>query len=316
MLDPLLRHAENLDRYTELRSHANLNTRLVRLVMRKGAIIENARSEKRGVSARCYRGGPFGLAIAPRTGPGQHAGHGTGLSGRGSRAFPAASGSARHLHLRGPPPLVREHRWGAPAGAPGGHRFGTMFGAKDGTRSTSFNYTCASAWKPFERLVKVGAVESLIAETLRSFDSRPVPEKFIGDIIVTPSCAASIAGTLARAFDGYALMGGLTPYAGREGQTIANPAFSLLNRPADARFPDGADFDDCGVATRNVDVIRNGTLETFLVDFFCSRKLGRRQNAGRHNLVIPPGERGIDDLIRETERGIVLARFSGRVPNH
>ena len=59
MLDPLLRHAANLDRYTELRSHANLQTRLV---MRKGVLIENAHAEKRGVSARCYRGGAFGFA--------------------------------------------------------------------------------------------------------------------------------------------------------------------------------------------------------------------------------------------------------------
>ena len=68
MLDPLLGYAENLDRYTELRSHANLHTRLV---MRKGAIIENAQSEKRGVSARCYRGGPFGFAS--RVGDGDRA---------------------------------------------------------------------------------------------------------------------------------------------------------------------------------------------------------------------------------------------------
>ena len=59
MLDPLLKHAENLDRYTELRSHANLQTRLV---MRKGVLIENTQIEKRGVSARCYRGGAFGFA--------------------------------------------------------------------------------------------------------------------------------------------------------------------------------------------------------------------------------------------------------------
>ena len=59
MLDPLLKHAENLDRYTELRSHASLHTRLV---MRKGALIENTQVEKRGVSARCYRGGAFGFA--------------------------------------------------------------------------------------------------------------------------------------------------------------------------------------------------------------------------------------------------------------
>ena len=59
MLDPLLKHAENLDTHTELRSHANLHDRLV---MRKGVLIENAHAEKRGVSARCYRGGAFGFA--------------------------------------------------------------------------------------------------------------------------------------------------------------------------------------------------------------------------------------------------------------
>ena len=198
----------------------------------------------------------------------------------------------------------------------GVHRFGTMFGAKDGTRVTSFNYTGACAFEPFERLIEAGAVEPLIIDTMRSFDPRPVPGKFTGDVIITPSCTASVAGTLARAFGGYALMGGLTPYANREGETIASPGFSLLNRPADPRFPDGSDFDDCGVPTRNVDVVRDGVFQTFLIDFFCSRKLDRPQNAGRFNLVIPPGERSVEALIRETERGIVLARFSGGAPNH
>ena len=59
MLDPLLKHAENLDRYAELRSHANFQTRLA---MRKGVLIENTQVEKRGISARCYRGGAFGFA--------------------------------------------------------------------------------------------------------------------------------------------------------------------------------------------------------------------------------------------------------------
>ena len=196
------------------------------------------------------------------------------------------------------------------------HRFWTMFGAKDGDRSTSFNYTGSSAWEPFERLIEVGGVESLIADTMRSFDPRPVARKFTGDVIVTPNCAAYIATVLAGALDGYALMGGLTPYADREGEQVASAEFSLLNRPADPRIPEGSDFDGCGVSTRNVGVIRDGVLETFLIDFFCSRKLDRPQTAGSSNLVIPPGERSVEALIRETERGIVLARFSGGTPNH
>ena len=196
------------------------------------------------------------------------------------------------------------------------HRFWTMFGAKDGERSTSFNYTGAGGHQPFERLMEAGAVEPLIADTLGSFDPRPVPGKFTGDVIITPHCAAQLVGTLVRALDGYALMGGLSPFADREGERIASAEFSLLNRPADPRFADGSDFDDYGVSTRNTDVVRDGVLESFLVDFFCSRKLDRPQNAGRFNLVIPPGESSIDALVRETERGIVFARFSGGVPNH
>ena len=196
------------------------------------------------------------------------------------------------------------------------HRFWTMFGAKDGERSTSFNYTGTCAGEPLERLMEAGGTESLIVDTMRSFDPRPVPGKFTGDVIVTANCAAWVASVLAGALDGYALMGGLTPWEDCEGERIASAGFALLNRPADARIADGADFDGCGVSTRNVDVIRDGVLETFLIDFFCSRKLGRPQNAGRRNLVIPPGDRSVEALIRETERGIVLARFSGGVPNH
>ena len=66
------------------------------------------------------------------------------------------------------------------------HRFATMFGAKDGERSTSFNYTGASAYAPFERLIEAGAVEPLMTDTMRSFDPRPVSGKFTGDVIITP----------------------------------------------------------------------------------------------------------------------------------
>ena len=114
------------------------------------------------------------------------------------------------------------------------HRFATMFGAKDGERSTSFNYTGACAFEPFERLLEAGAVEPLIGDTMRSFDPRPVPGKFTGDVIITPSCAASVAGTLARAFGGYALMGGLTPYADPRGRDGREPR---VQPPEPARRP-------------------------------------------------------------------------------
>ena len=112
----------------------------------------------------------------------------------------------------------------------GVQRFWTMFGAKDAERSTSFNYTGASGHEPFERLMEAGAVERLIADTLGSFDPRPVPGKFTGDVIITPHCATGLAGTqdLPMNIRGVSsepvdFGGGAFPWLAASGITISRP---------------------------------------------------------------------------------------------
>jgi hypothetical protein len=50
MLDRLQRHVGGFAGYTELRWHVN---HAIRLVMRKGALLQNSQSREGGVSARC-----------------------------------------------------------------------------------------------------------------------------------------------------------------------------------------------------------------------------------------------------------------------
>ena len=195
------------------------------------------------------------------------------------------------------------------------YQFGAMFSAKDGARATSFNYSGAASYAPFERLLGVGTVGRLIEETSRSFDARPVPEKFVGDVILTPDCVYHLMFVLARALGGYELLAGTSPYQDKAGEPIASPLFSLLNRPLAADFPEGSDFDGFGIPTVDVDIVRDGRLENFLVDFYIARKLGLPQTAGVWNFVVPPGDRSLDDIIAGTQRGIILSRFSGGNPN-
>jgi PmbA protein len=195
------------------------------------------------------------------------------------------------------------------------YQFGAMFSAKDGARATSFNYSGAASYAPFERLLAVGTVGRLIEETLRSFDARPVPEKFVGDVILTRDCIYHLMFVLARALGGYELLAGTSPYRDKAGEPIASPLFSLLNRPLAADFPEGSDFDGFGIPTADIDIVKNGRLENFLVDFFIARKLGLPQTAGVWNLFVPPGDRSLDDIVADTERGIILSRFSGGNPN-
>ncbi|MBV8188297.1 MAG: TldD/PmbA family protein [Alphaproteobacteria bacterium] len=195
------------------------------------------------------------------------------------------------------------------------YQFGGMFTAKDGPRTTSFNYSGAASYVPFEQLLSAGSVRPLIEQTLRSFDARPVPEKFVGDVILTPDCLGYFVPVLARALNGYELLSGTSPYKDKKGETIASPLFSLLNRPRNTAFPEGCDFDGFGIPTRDVEVVKDGRLENHLVDFYIAHKLGLAQTAGVWNFVVPPGDKSLDEIVAGTRRGIILARFSGGNPN-
>jgi PmbA protein len=194
------------------------------------------------------------------------------------------------------------------------YQFVAIFSAKEGSRATSFNYSGAASYTPFERLLAVGTVGPLIEETLRSFDARPVLEKFVGDVILTPDCLYHLIPVLGRALGGYELLSGTTPYKEKQGESIASPLFSLLNRPRAGDFPEGADFDGFGIPTTDTDIVRDGRIDNFLIDFYIARKLGMPQTAGVWNFVVPPGNRSLDDIVAGTRRGIILSRFSGGNP--
>ncbi|MBB4198109.1 PmbA protein [Rhodoblastus sphagnicola] len=195
----------------------------------------------------------------------------------------------------------------------GAYAFGLMFSARDGGRSTSFNHTGWQSFAPRADLLAAETLRRLLDEAVRSLHSKPAPEKFLGDVIFTPDSADTVIGPLAGALSGHALFAGTSPFKDRQGELIASPCFSLLNRPR--AFAGGADFDAYGVPTRDLDVIKDGVLDDFLVDFFMARKLGRAQTAGAQNFVVPAGDTPLAEIVGGVKRGVLLSRFSGGVPN-
>lgn len=195
------------------------------------------------------------------------------------------------------------------------YSFGAMFMAKNGRRSTSINFTGATSFSPFEDLLNVGGVARLMDETTRSLEPRPVPEKFEGDVIITPECLSGLMHVIFGALSGQALYTGTTPFASKKGEAIASPLLSIANRPHDPSAPGGKGFDDYGVPTQNIDVIERGVLKQFLVDHFFSKKLDVPQTAGASHVVVANGETPLSEMIGRTKRGILFSRFSGGNPN-
>lgn len=190
-----------------------------------------------------------------------------------------------------------------------------MFSARRGLDQTSFNSTGASGVTPFDELRNVATFTRLVADTVASFDPRPVPATFVGDVIFTPDSASTLLESVLQALTGYVLMRGTSPFQDAIGQSIADSRLTVTNRPRATDFPLAARFDGDGVVSKDLPVITNGTLENHLIDWYTSRKLERPMTCGVTALDVAPGDQSFDELVAGTERGIILGRFSGGMPN-
>jgi PmbA protein len=197
----------------------------------------------------------------------------------------------------------------------GGYAGNMVFSARDGEKATSFNGTGASAPEPFGELIEMGTLRQLLDATVASFDAMPVPETFVGDVIFTPDSLDTLVGPVLQSITGYSLMRGTSPFQDSVGEAIADAALTIANRPCSPAFPLASSFDGDGVPAADLPVVTKGVLEHHLIDWFTSRKLGKPMTAGVFNVDVAPGDATFDEIVASTERGIVLGRFSGGMPN-
>ena len=183
---------------------------------------------------------------------------------------------------------------------------------KDDTKTTSFNYAVATGGDPIPDILASPIVRRALDITMSSFDARPVPSTFVGDVIFTPEGVETLVQTIAGGLSGIELMRTTTPYLERLGDTIASPSFSLLHRPS--TLAGAVPFDGEGFPNVDVDIIRDGVLENFIIGWYFSKKLGRPRTTATTDWVIPAGDTPLDDIIASTERGILLGYYSGNMP--
>jgi PmbA protein len=188
-----------------------------------------------------------------------------------------------------------------------------LVAGKRDTASTSFNVTMQAGLEPLGELTDLVSVRRVFDNTMATFDARPVPSTFVGDVIFTPEALDTLTYTLVGALSGMSLYRKTSPFLDCLGAAVAVPQFSLLHRPDEIAVT--APFDGDGFAARDLDIVRDGVLQDYIVDWYFSQKLGRPMTTGSTALVVPPGTTSLDDVIAGTERGIVLGRFSGGSPD-
>ncbi|MDD9826851.1 MAG: TldD/PmbA family protein [Deltaproteobacteria bacterium] len=193
--------------------------------------------------------------------------------------------------------------------------------AENGAQQTDFWRSVARRSDELQAPEEVG--RRAAQRALARLGARRIPTCRV-PVIFDPLCARSLLANLAAALSGDAVCRQGSFLAGKLGETIACDALHITDDGRRAGGLGSRPFDGEGLPTRQTRLVEAGRLQSFLLDSYSARKLGlqstgnalRGPSAGPEvaptNLWIEPGTGDLEDLVRGTERGLLVTGLFGQ----
>lgn len=100
--------------------------------------------------------------------------------------------------------------------------------------------------------------------------------------------------------------------ADKKGKKIGSKFLTITDDPFIPRGLGSKYFDGDGFPARKRDLISEGTINEFMVDWYYSRKLGWEPTSGSvSNIIIPPGKRSVDEIIKDLGKCLLITGYIG-----
>jgi PmbA protein len=180
-------------------------------------------------------------------------------------------------------------------------------------------YTTARRRRALEDAEAVGRTAA--ARALRRLGARKVKTTEV-PIIFDPDTAASLIRSIAGAASGPSLYRRASFLLDRLGSRVASPAVTIVDDGLIEAALGSRPFDGEGLPTRRTAIVRDGVLETYLLDTYSARKLGLTSthhasrdgagvSVGTTNLMLLPGADTPEALIRSVQSGLYVTELIG-----
>ncbi|HJT97272.1 MAG TPA: metalloprotease PmbA, partial [Rhodanobacteraceae bacterium] len=143
----------------------------------------------------------------------------------------------------------------------------------------------------------------------RALSTRECPVLFV------PETARGLVGHFLSAVSGGALYRRASFLVDHVGRRVFPDWMQIVERPHIPRGHGSTAFDSEGVATRDSDLVTDGTLARYILGSYSARKLGLQStgNAGGvHNIVVRPGADDFAALVKRMGRGLVVTELMGQ----
>ncbi|MES9988151.1 MAG: metalloprotease PmbA [Candidatus Thiodiazotropha endolucinida] len=213
------------------------------------------------------------------------------------------------------------------------HVYGNTHGFMGGYPSSRHSLSCAVVGKQNEsmqrdywytlsrqskRLDTPEAVGRMAAErTLARLNARQLPTQQ-APVLFQADVAVGLLRSFIGAIRGSALYRKASFLLDYLGKPVFPEFVTIHEEPRLARGLASAAYDNEGVATCNREFVRQGVLDSYVLDSYAARKLGMRTtgNAGGvRNLRINSGELDREGLLRTMDKGLIVTELMGQGVN-
>jgi len=176
-------------------------------------------------------------------------------------------------------------------------------------RPSGFDYAIAVKKKEMPSPEKIGA--SAAKRTLDLLGGKKIKTETLPIILENRNVPRLFGGFMAAMY-GSNIQQKRSFLADKKGKKIASKHLTIIDDP----FIKGAFgsrlFDRDGFATKKRSMIEAGVLKEFYVDWYYGRKLGwEPTTGGPSNLIVPPGKRSVQEIMKDLGRGIFITGFIG-----
>jgi PmbA protein len=131
-------------------------------------------------------------------------------------------------------------------------------------------------------------------------------------IIIENRGVGRVLGGLLNAMSGGSIQQKRSFLADKKGHAIGSKLLTIQDDPFLTKGLGSKYYDGDGFPAKKRQLLTNGVLNEFLIDWYYSRKLSCEPTSGSiSNLVMPPGQRSISDIIKELSRCILITDFIG-----
>lgn len=131
-------------------------------------------------------------------------------------------------------------------------------------------------------------------------------------VIIENRVAERLLGDLAYPLTGASIQQKRSFLADKKGKKVGSDVLTITDDPLIPRGLGSRYYDGDGFPAKRREIFTQGVLNDFIIDWYYSRKLGWPPTGGSiSNIIIRPGKRSPDEIIKELPRCILITGFIG-----